>query len=88
MGSTEEYRILMTLWRDATDEYEAAVEALLELADARGQGDRSLPLIVREGDVELAAAVERELEAGKAVAAAHRRLSTLRLSAGGGRVDG
>jgi len=79
-GSTEEYRIVFSLWKDSAAEYEAAVDALLELADARGQGDRTLTLMVRESDTELLAAVKRELDARDAVTANYRRLQTLRLS--------
>lgn len=79
-GSTEEYRIVLSLWRDATEELEAAVDALLELADARGQGDHVLPLMVQESDTELQSAVKRELDARDAVTANYRRLQTLRLS--------
>lgn len=54
-------------WREAVTEYEAAVDALNKLAESLGQGDRTVPLIVRDSDTALGAAVKRELDAKKAV---------------------
>lgn len=64
----------MTLYDDAfkafqtaMEEYEASVENLNAVADAAGQGGRTVPLIVRESDSDLRHAVERELAAGNAL---------------------
>jgi alpha-D-ribose 1-methylphosphonate 5-triphosphate synthase subunit PhnI len=62
----------------AVTEYEQAVDALNRLADARGQGDRSLPLVVRPSDTELVAAVHRELTAREASSAALATLAAVR----------
>jgi hypothetical protein len=72
------YRAALDEFRAAVSEYEAAVTGLNELAEARGQADRSLPLVVREGDAELRAAVEREVNARAAVQAAMQRCARTR----------
>ena len=74
MPTTDAYRLAFDRWRDCVEEYENPVNALLDLSDQRGQGDRSLPLIVRQSDSELVAAVQRELDARAATDEARRRL--------------
>jgi hypothetical protein len=72
------YRAALDEFRAAVAEYEAAVEALNRLAEARGQGDPALPLVVTESDTELQAAVARELDAQAAVVTATERCSRTR----------
>ena len=50
-------------WRSAVIEYEGAVDELSALAELKGQGDPSIPLLVLSSDRELSSAVQRELDA-------------------------
>ena len=65
-------------WRDAVAEYESAVEAVFAVSEARGQKDRTVPLVIQPSDSGLAAAVHRELQAGEAVDKAMQRLDSAR----------
>lgn len=78
MPSSEEFRIVLGLYRDAVEEYEAAAEAVLDLAEARGQSDSALPVVVSSDDQELAQAVQREIDAGEALDRARRQLAVVR----------
>jgi hypothetical protein len=83
METLSSYRLCFDQWRDAIEEYELAVGALLELSQERGQGDRTLPLVVSSSDEQLLSAVQRELDARAAVDSARRRLAAIRLTQNG-----
>jgi hypothetical protein len=50
MATEEEFRSGLEDLRSKVDSYEKAIDVLLKLADSRGQGDLSVPLIVLGGD--------------------------------------
>jgi hypothetical protein len=74
------YRLILDQYRDALAEHEAAVDALLELSEERGQADAPLPLIVNDADEEMMAALRRETDTGAAVNSMRRKLAAYRLA--------
>lgn len=71
-------RALLDELRAAVAEYDAAVDALNALAEQRGQGDPAIPLIVREGDDEMLAAIQKESAAHDRVTAVMQAISPRR----------
>jgi hypothetical protein len=80
MTTVRAYRLILDQYRDALAEHEAAIDAVLELSEVRFQTDASLPLIVKDTDEELLAAIRREVETGAAVTAMRRQLAVYRLT--------
>ena len=78
MTRVDEYQIGLDEFRKCADEYEDAVDDLVKLAESRGQGDPSFPLVVSESDTEMRAAIDREVAASRAMSDAMQRLRTLR----------
>lgn len=74
-GNGATRRALLGQFREAVTEYDAAVDAVNVLAEQRGQGDPALPLILREGGNEMAAAIQRELDARDRVTAISQALN-------------
>lgn len=73
MADPEQFALLEEL-RAARDEYDAAVDAVLGLAHVRGQADQAFPLVIRSGDLELAGAVKREIDAMERMRSVMHRL--------------
>jgi len=76
MSSPAPYRVRAALnkVRAALDKFESADDEVRRLAEARGQHDDALPIVLREGDVELRDAVHRGIAAWRAVGEAQDAL--------------
>jgi hypothetical protein len=71
---TDTTKELLAAWRSAIEEWNAATDALMALAEARGRTEPGIPFFVRSDDREMLAAIQREQEAQKAAQIAMERV--------------